>query len=146
MFAAMEEYYLLYYEWKCIELPEDPLCGCDRPTDIVEDLIYCVSVGDLDATAAQAIAEKYRSNYSNQSWGGCRFGGFAPGECGDEEPEEGFYSSFYDIWSRQSLTESLEAACDVAMRRFVEDEDKDSPLSAGFRNTYQNIRLASGSI
>ena len=139
-FASMEEYYLLYYEWKCVELPEDPLPGLDsRPTDIMEDLIYCVSIGDLDAATAEAIATKHRINYYNQSWGtGCRFRGFAPGECEDEEPEEGFYSSFYEIWSRQSLTESLAAACDTAMRRF--EEDKDNPLGDGFRNFYQSVR------
>ena len=136
----MEEYYLLYYEWKCVELPEDPFTGFDRPTDIVEDLIYCVSVGDLDATIAEAIATKHRINYSNQSWGGlgCRFRGFAPGECDDEVPEGGFYDSFYELWSRQSLTESLAAVCDVAKQRF--EEDKDSPIRAEFRNTYQKIR------
>jgi P4 family phage/plasmid primase-like protien len=138
---TMEEYYLLYYEWKCVELPEDPGYN-SRPTDILEDLIYCVSVGDLVATTVQAIAEKYEINHHVENGVWKEFHGFVPYDWVGEEPDEGFFAPFYEMRSRQSLTESLAAACDAAMRRF--EEDKDSPLGAEFRRMDRNVRLDAG--
>ena len=125
---TMEEYYLLYYEWKYSE----------RAEEIQEDLIYCDSLGDLDAVTAQAIAEKYEINYHIENGVWKEFHGFLPYDWVGEEPDEGFFCPFYEMRFRQSLTESLAAACDVAARRF--EEDKDSPLGAEFRGMYRNVR------
>ena len=130
--TAMEEYYLLYYEWKYSE----------RAEEIQEDLIYCVSIGDLDVATAEAIAEKYEINYPLQDGSWKHFHGFVYYDWVGDEPDEGFFAPFYEMRPRQSLTESLAAACDAAMRRF--EEDKDSPISTGFRSTYENVQLDAG--
>jgi hypothetical protein len=136
------EYWLLYYgEWK-----RQGENGEARP-----ELTYCVSIGVLTADMAEDIAKKYEINYRIQSETlgtlSARFHGFSPDPgsfacpLGVGYPLEGFFGPFWDMHSRELLSESFVDDCVKAMLRF-EDDGESGTNNDVIKSLHQIIRHA----
>jgi len=106
-----EEYFLLYYrEWVWEE----------SVGEAFPELKYCVRIpGLLSSVTALALAAKFRLNYYIAERGK-KYSGFTPYDTGGEEPDGGFYRPFYEIATRQSISDWLWVDCGTAIIHYNE--------------------------